>query len=221
MHLFFLISILLLSVILIYYIIKEVQEVLFLKKTLKEIINTSHFKNENDLIKLKQFLNKHIKYNSVQKAKRRPILRHTAFEILKSNYGFCGENARVAIKLLILGGIKARRLYLYRKEWQHVLVEHKWNEGWYMFDGHNDENTMLQDKDVAKINSNDIMKFPDHYPNNPYLDYCRIKFLYKIPYLKKFSKIKLGTFFVYFFESPNLIKAFLSLCIGVIIYFFL
>ena len=141
------------------------------------------------------------------KTQKRPLLRHTASEILLSNYGFCGENARVAIKLMLIGGIKSNRIYLFRKKWQHVLIEHKFEKKWYMFDGHFDKNTLFKDIHVTKILSENISKYPNTYPNNPYLDFCRLKIFNKISILTKLSKTRLPSFLVYILESPHIIKA--------------
>ena len=189
-----------------YFLLKEYTEINFLKKILTKIIGKEKIENVEDLIKIKNFLNNTISYNSDLKTKKRPLLRHTSTEILNSGYGFCGENARVAIKLMLLGGIKARRIYLFRKEWQHVLIEHEWKNKWYMFDGHYDKDTLLQDSQVASIPSENIENFPNNYPNNPYLDFCSIKLFQKITLLNPFSKIKIPIVFVYLMESPNLIK---------------
>lgn len=205
-----------------YFIIKEIGERSFLKKILYNIIGKEKIKSVEDLIAIKNYLQKNISYNTELKANKRPLLRHTASHILKSKYGFCGENARVAIKLLMLGGIKARRIYLFREVWEHVLIEHKMNNSWYMFDGHYDPSTLLKDHDVVSIYSEDIEKYPDDYPNNPYLDFCRIKLFYIIPPLKFLSKKKLPGFLSYIFESPYLIKFILGILIiitGIIIFY--
>ena len=190
----------------VYFFYKEYREVMFLKHELKKIIGKSKIESANDFVKIKNFLQSTISYNANLKSKTRPLLRYTATQILKSQYGFCGENARVAIKLFILGGISARRIYLFRKEWQHVLVEHEFKNKWYMFDGHYDPSSLLIDSDVAKIPSEDLSLYPNDYKTNPYLDFCRIKLFYKISLLKPFAKIKLPKTFVYLAESPSLIK---------------
>ncbi len=202
------------SCIFLFYLYKEIQEIIFLKKALKSIIGKSKIESIEDLIKIKKFLNKNINYNDEFKNDKRPILRATASQTLKTNYGFCGENARVAIKFLLLGGIKARRIYLFRKVWQHVLIEHQWENEWFMFDGHYDPDTILHDSKVASINSENINNYPDDYPNNPYLEFCRVKLFYKISPLKSLSKTKLPSPIVYIMESPYLIKAFLFLLLS-------
>lgn len=196
-----------------YFTIREIQELFFLKNIIREILGKSKIESIQDIVKIKNYLQTTIRYNGSLKNKKRPLLRHTASQILKEQYGFCGENARVAIKLFHIGGVKARRIYMFRKEWQHVLIEQKYQHQWYMFDGHYDPSTLLKDEDVATIPSEEILSYPNDYPNNPYLDFCRIKLFYP----HKFSKIKLPVFVVYIFESPNLIKAifttWLTICI--------
>lgn len=195
------------SILTIYFLFKELQELSYLKRTLYGIIGKHKISTIDDLIKIKNFLNQHIKYNDDLKSQKRPLLRKTATQTLKTGLGFCGENTRVAIKLFLIGGIKARRIYLYRKIWQHVLLEHKWENSWFMFDGHFDPDTILIDEKVAKIPVENIDEYPNNYPNNPYLYFCRIKVLQKV---KSLSKIKLPISLVYLMESPYLIKSLIS-----------
>ena len=189
-----------------YFIAKEIIEVNFLKKTLFNIISKKNITTKQDLIKIKNFLNKNISYNPELKTKKRSLLRNTASQTLKSHYGFCGENVRVAIKLFKLGGIKARRIYLYREKWQHVLIEHEFKGKWYMFDGHYDPNAFLEDDAVTAIISENIHDYPNNHKNHPYINYCRIKLFYNIKPLRFLSKLKFPNILVYFFESPYLIK---------------
>lgn len=197
-----------------YYLVREIQEFFFLKSILHEILGKSKIESVQDLVKIKNYLQSTISYNGSLKTKKRPLLRHTASQTLKNKYGFCGENARVAIKLFHIGGIKARRIYMFRKEWQHVLIEHEYNSNWFMFDGHFDPSTLLTDSAVATIPSEEILSYPNDYENNPYLNFCRIKLFYKVSFLKSLSKIKLPSCIVYLFESPYLIKLvfILTLC---------
>ena len=196
----------LLGLLSLYYLIAEIQEIYFLKNVLHKILGKSKIESIDDIIKIKNYLQTTISYNEPLKNKKRPLLRHTASQILKNKYGFCGENARVAIKLFLIGGMKARRIYLFRKEWQHVLIEHEFNSCWYMFDGHYDPSTVLKDEDVTTIPSEDILAYPNDYPNNPYLDFCRIKLFHITTPLKSYAKIKLPSLLIYLFESPYLIK---------------
>ena len=201
---------------LLYLIIKEIQEVLFLKKTLFSIIGSYRINNIDNLIKIKNYLNITITYDSSKKKAKRPILRHTSKEVLLNKYGFCGENARVAIKLLIIGGLKANRIYLYGEKWGHVVLENKWEKEWYLFDGHYDPLTKMNDSDILNIKSEDLASYPNGYKENNYIDFCRIKQLKKIKILERFSKKRLHILIVYLFESPNLIKLILNLPIMLI-----
>ena len=65
----------------IYYLLKEIEEIIFLKKTLKKIISKNKILEKKDLVKIKNFLNNSISYDSKRKNERRPILRHTASDI--------------------------------------------------------------------------------------------------------------------------------------------
>jgi hypothetical protein len=200
-----------------YFFYKEYEEIMFLRRKLKKIIGKSRIESLNDLVQIKNFLQSTISYNANLKNNARPLLRYTATQILTSKYGFCGENARVAIKLFILGGIKARRIYLFRKEWQHVLIEHEFKDKWYMFDGHYDPSSLLTDSDVAKIPSEQISLYPNDYKSNPYLEFCRIKLFYKIDFFKPFSRIKLSKPIIYTAESPFLIKGFAMSLLSIVI----
>lgn len=213
MHIFSVVIIIVGFLAFIYFMVKELQEIRFLKKQLHQIIGKTTISSIPDLIKIKNHLNKTITYNSDLKTKKRPLLRHTASQILNMNYGFCGENARVAIKLFILGGVKALRIYLYGEKWGHVVIEHKWQNTWFLFDGHYDPLTKLEDKDVASIKSEDLLSYPNGYPENMYVDYCRIKLLYMLKPFKSMSKIKIPSFIAYFFESPYLIKGYLAIVV--------
>ena len=210
-------------ILLIYYLYKEIQEVRFLKNILKQIVGKRKLESVEDLVKIKNYLQTNISYDGNLKTTKRPLLRHTASHILNSNYGFCGENARVAIKLLMLGNIKTARIYLYGKKWGHVVIENKWNASWFLFDGHYDEKTQLLDKQVATIPSDKIEQYPNGYSENAYVDYCRIKLFYKIRLVASLSKFRLPSFIIYYFESPYLIYSslgILNIFIGLLIYFY-
>lgn len=204
-----------------FFSIKELNEIQYLKKTLLNVIGKTNITSVDDLVKIKNYLNTTIKYNPELRTKKRPLLRHTATQILQSNYGFCGENARVSIKLLLLGGISARRIYLYGIKWGHVVIEQKINGNWYLFDGHYDPKTKLEDHQVGAIQSEALAAYPNQYEDNDYIDFCRVKLFYKITPLRKYAKLKLPSLVVYLFESPNLIKAGCSILItfaGILLY---
>jgi hypothetical protein len=192
------------------------QEQKAIKKTVFRIINAKKITEKKDLVKLKNFLQQHISFEGLDKNAKRPLLRATAVETLKTGKGFCGENTRLAILLLISGGLKANRIYLFGKSWQHVVCEHEWEGQYYLFDGHNDEKMALDDALITQILSKDIKAYPNKYPTNPWQDYARIKLFYKIPFLRKYSKIRLPRFFVLLFENPSLLKAFFFLGLSII-----
>ena len=146
-----------------YFIYKEIQEIYFLKKILYSILNKNKIESIEDITKLKNYLQTNISYNPDFREIKRPFLRHSASHILQSKYGFCGENARVSIKFFILGGAKAGRIYLFGKLWQHVLVEYNIAGDWFMFDGHFDPKTKLNDSNVGKIKSEN-MKNSHNFP---------------------------------------------------------
>ena len=205
-----------------FFLIQEFQEVNYLKKVLQQVISKKQIESVNDLTKLKNYLNNNISYDATLRTKKRPLLRHTASQILKMNYGFCGENARVAIKLFLLGKMNAARIYLYGEKWGHVVIEHQMNGEWYLFDGHYDPKTKLEDKYLASIQSKNIAQYPNGYPENNYIDFCRIKLFYILPAFKKMAKLRLPSFIIYYFESPYLIKATLASVfafIGIFLYY--
>jgi len=206
----------------IFFLIREFQEILFMRKTLKKILGKVRVETRDDIIRIKNYLNT-IKYNKELRTIKRPLLRHTASHILKHNYGFCGENARVAIKFFLLSGIKATRIYLYGSKWGHVVTEQNFEGNWYLFDGHYDPKTVLSPDHITSILINDLKSYPNDYLENEYLDFCRIKLFYKLNFLKILSKIRLPSSLIYIFESPYLIKAsfsFVFSLISLIIYYY-
>lgn len=66
----------------------------------------------------------------------RPLLRATAGATLQSGRGFCGEGARLLIRLLDEDGTEARRLYLQRPDGtEHVTTEARVGGRWIVLDG--------------------------------------------------------------------------------------
>jgi len=189
------------------YILLYFREKKILKAALKEIIGCDKIANLADIIKIKNYLSSKITYTQSDKTAKRPLLRATAVQTLKSGKGLCGENSRLAVLLLNYGGVRANRVYLYGKLWQHVVCEFKWGGTYYLFDGHNDPETSLKDELVGKILSSDINSYPNGYTSNPWIDYCRIKILWQISFLKFISKMRPHLLSVYIFENPYLIKS--------------
>lgn len=172
-----------------------------------KLIKKNNIETEQDIISIKKYLLETIHCDVNEKPRHRSLLRATAMQTLKSGHGFCGDNARLAINILHVGGIKANRIYLFGKKWIHIVVEMKLKGQWFLFDGHNDPEMLLTDEMVCKIPSEEIDSYPNNYPMNPWLNFCRIKLLRRKPFPKSWCKIRLASFLILFFENPNLIKA--------------
>ncbi len=167
-----------------------------------------------DLVRIKRFLSTHIRYDVAKRDQRRPLLRASAAEILDRGEGFCGENARVAIRLLGTAGVRANRLYLSGPHWDHVLVEHEWQGGWKLFDGHGDPGIMLADDEVARIDSAEIARLPNAYRDrNPWTRCYRIKLLHRWKALRRASEWRPPRVAVLLAESPDLVRGATSLMI--------
>jgi hypothetical protein len=117
--------------------------------------------SREDFVSLKRFLGARIRFDPAQKNTRRTWLRASAVRLLETGTGFCGESARVAIRLLQLGGVRAHRLYLRGPRWGHVAVEHRWEGSWRLFDGHADPATLPADDQLGRIDTSDLECFPN------------------------------------------------------------
>ncbi len=201
-----------------YYIFRWQREVRFLKKTLNGIIGKRFIETHDDLVKIKNFLTQNIRFDVEKREAKRPFLRETAMNILKSGYGFCGENARVAILLLKLGKIQANRLYVFGEQWNHVAVELKWEGSFYLFDGHHDPKTILPDEQVLAIRSDILSEFPNKHLENKYIDVCRIGPFRNHLFLDKYKQIRIPSFLVLITESPSLIKAIIYLFLSLAVF---
>ena len=181
------------------------REVRFLRRTLREILPGGRIKAREDLIRLKNHLSERIHFDPDKKFDRRPFLRETASTTLVKGEGFCGENARVAILLLAMGGVRANRLYVVGPKWGHVVVEHEWENGWKLFDAHADPGTLPADETIGKIDSQNLNEFPNNYKDtNPWVDSYRIQLLRR---LGRLSHLRLPSFLIVYAESPPLIRA--------------
>ncbi len=203
------------------------------RKKLRSILNTLFSKggdemepgNEKEkLSKLMTYLQTTISFQNVDRSKNRKnnLLRATAVQVAESGEGFCGENARLAINLMDILGIKSCRLYLTGKKWGHVLTECKIDGRWWFFDGHYDPETAMNVQDIGKLPSPQISLLKNGYNENGWVDYNRIKVFSKIPFLRTFSKARLPSFIVLLFENPHLIKAavgffFFAVCLGILL----
>jgi hypothetical protein len=182
-----------------------VREVRFLRGTLRGIIPGGRIRQREDLVLIKNYLSSHIQYDRRRVNDPRPLLRASARRTLASGHGFCGENARVALWLLGLGGVRAHRVYLDATQWKHILLEHQWEGGWKFFDAHADPATVLPDEAVGRIDSTDIGRLPNAHEGNAYLRSYRLRPFHGIGFFRRFEQIRLPMPVALFLESPALV----------------
>lgn len=167
-------------------------------------------------IVLKEFLNSRISNEGLDTNYKRPLFRNSVLETLALGKGYCGENARVGVRILNLCGIQANRLYLQGPRWGHVVCEFKWNGERFLLDGHACPQTFMPNEMVCFIKTVDFQKLPNKVDDiNPWIDYCRIKIFYKRPVFHMFSKLAMPRPFNNLVESPHLLR----IAIGVILIF--
>jgi hypothetical protein len=193
----------------------SVKERRFLKATLAGLIGDGCFRSRDDLVRLKRYLSTRIRYDVRRVNDRRPLLRHSAEHILRTGFGFCGENARVAIRLLGMGGVRAHRLYLEGPRWQHNVVEHEWEGSWMLFDAHPDPALLLADEDVGRIGSSDISRFPNHDGGEAWVRSYRIKLAHGLGILQRFENSRPPEWVTTLAETPSLMRAGLGLLCAV------
>jgi hypothetical protein len=184
-----------------------VREVLFLRGVLRGILPSGRVRQREDLVLIKSYLSSHIRYDRQRVNDPRPLLRASARRTLASGHGFCGENARVAIWLLGLGGVRAHRVYLDATLWKHILLEHRWEGGWKFFDAHADPATLLSDDAVGRIESTDLARLPNAHEGNAYLRSYRLRPLHGIGFLRRFEQLRLPWPMALLLESPALVNA--------------
>jgi hypothetical protein len=146
-----------------------------LRRALEEVIGSPPIRTEAQLLRLHHALHARIDPRAVDKEARRPLLRNRAVEVWRSGVGLCGENARVAIALLDLGGVRANRLYLRGERWDHCMAEILWRGRWVAFDGHDDEALRMTDDQVGQLPSTDIASLPNRAGRNPWRRAVRFK----------------------------------------------
>jgi hypothetical protein len=183
------------------------REVRLLRRVLRSIIPTGRIERREDLVRIKNYLSAHISYDARRVNDPRPLLRATAAHTLASGSGFCGENARVAMWLLGLGGVRSHRVYLEATRWQHTLVEHPWNGAWRFFDAHADPATLLPDDAVGRIDSRDLAALPNAHQGNAYVRAYRIRPFHTVWALRAFEQLRLPGPMALALESPALIQA--------------
>ena len=158
------------------------------------------------LVRLLEFLHERVSYEGLDKNMRRPLLRQGAYETLRSGKGFCGENARLAIRLMNFIGIPAARIYVSGEKWPHVLTECQLDGRWWLFDGHNDPETAMTPAEVGAIESPRIDQLRNHHPN-AYIAFQRIRLFHGHPGLERLEKMRLPNWMIQILESPHMLKA--------------
>ncbi len=187
------------------------QEQRALRRLLHRLLPAGRFQSSDDLVTLKRFLHETISYDMSKRELPRPMLRDSAATILARGEGFCGENARVAIRLLALGGVRANRFYLEGPRWSHVIVEHRWGDGWRLFDGHKDPGTQLADEDLGRIGVEELGRLHNDYrEKNPWLAWRRLKLPMRPSLLRALGRWRPPRLVVAVAESPDLLRAALS-----------
>ena len=145
-----------------------------LLRVLREVAPDGRIATRAQLVRLKRRLSTSIRWSDARMHDPRPPLRASARRVLETGTGFCGENARVAVRLLRLGGVDAHRLYLVGERWGHVVVEHRWDGGWRLFDAHADPRTELADDRVGRVDTERLADFPNRAPENAWRGSFRI-----------------------------------------------
>jgi len=180
----------------------------FLKSLLRRLLKHGRVETRDDLITLKHFLSGSVSYDLSKREDCRPLLRQSAATTLARGEGFCGENARVAIRLLNLGGVRANRLYLQGPRWSHVLVEHDWENGRRLFDSHPDPGTLLRDEDVGRIDAWEIERLPNAYRAlNPWIASFRVRLPKRPALWRQLGECRPPRLVVAVAESPDLVRA--------------
>jgi hypothetical protein len=165
------------------------------------------------------YLKTHISYAGLDKKASRPVFRYSSMEILNKGKGFCGEYARVGIKMLHIAGIRARRFYLFGKRWEHVILECEINSKWHLVDMFSDPTTAMSPEDIEKIDSPRFELLKNENPQNPWIDYQSIRCFHNTIFLNKFKQVGLPVFLVIYLESPYLIRSTLWLILFFLFYF--
>ncbi len=120
--------------------------------------------------------------------------------------GLCGENARLALTFLGLGGVRAHRLYLHGERWEHCMVEAQWRGRWVAFDGHEDQKLRMTDDQIGHIPSDRLGDFPNAARRNKWLRAVRFKPLLRLP-PTVLDRLRPPRLVVRVAESPDLLCA--------------
>lgn len=190
------------------------RELRWLSGVLRAVVGRPRIASREDLLALRRYLTAHVTFTGPPPAGlRRPLLRASARETLESGLGWCGENARVAVLLLNLGGVSAHRFYLRGARWNHVAVEHWWEGAWRFFDAHNDPGTLPPDDEVGRLTCGLLERLPNAYrERNPWIDGFRVPL--HVPLLRVLRQAKLPGPVAVALESPALVRGAFALTLA-------
>jgi hypothetical protein len=199
-----------------FFLVQWWRERAMLLQTVRRVTGKAEGYNTTESIAaIKRFLTEHISYDTEKREAKRPLLRQSAATTLRTGFGFCGENARVAVLMLNYAGIRAGRVYLFGNRWNHVVVENLYHNQWYLFDAHRDPGVLLPDEWVCKIPIGNIASFPNEYrEQNIWVESCRIKIARKVKPLAGMAQWRLPKPLAILSESPDLIQALVLLILG-------
>jgi hypothetical protein len=182
-----------------------------LKNTLNSVVPGGRIRRREDVLAVWHLLRTTVRWDPALQTARRPWLRAPAGQTLRTGRGLCGENARLAVRLLRLGGCRANRLYLFGRRWGHVVVELWWEGGWRLFDAHADDDTLPSADQIGVVPSTEVAGFPNRHIENPWVGAATTKLLRKIPWL---ARRRLPGLLVEWAESPHLIRASMALLVA-------
>ncbi len=167
-----------------------------------------------------RYIKNTLSFEGVNKTAKRPFLRATAVETLKSKKGLCGEYSRVGILLLHFASIEAQRFYLFGPQWEHVLLNCKIDGKWYLIDNFDDPSVEMKETDIKKI---EFPKFEllknDWSTLNPWTDYQSVRFFHNYSFLRNYRTIIFPHTFIIFFASPYLVKSVLFVILFLVLTF--
>ena len=185
----------------------------YLAGVLARVVPGGRVRDAKDLVALQRFLRASIRFDMDHAHDPRPLLRQRARATLERGEGFCGENARVAVRLLRLGGVRAHRLYLFGARWGHVVVEHAWDGAWRLFDANDDPATLPPEDALGRIDASRLDAFPNAVAENPWESAAVAKGLRRVPAL---ARIKPPAPVVVLAESPDLVWASVAMMIAMV-----
>ncbi len=190
----------------------QVEERRVLAETLRGIVTDGRIDSLDDLRALWRYLVAHVRWQPAR-GRRRPLLRTPAASTLRSGIGLCGENARAAVLLLRLGGMRAHRLYLFGPRWGHVVVECLTPDGWRLFDAHADDATLPMAEQIGTLVTTDPARLPNLVAENPWTGAATLKPLRLVNGLARRHP---PDALVAFMESPHLVKAGLGVALALL-----